>query len=66
MGQIKDAQVVLATWPNKRVKLIMLVVDILGSYGMFFSRTFCKDMGAEIKMDWFEVIIPIGKNKIVL
>lgn len=64
--QIKDAQVSLAVHPNKRVKLTILVVDIPTSYGMLLSRTFCKDLGGEIKMDWSEAIISIGKQKFAL
>lgn len=43
-----------------------MVVDIPASYGMLLSRTFCKDLGGEIKMDWSEAKIPIGRQKITL
>lgn len=56
----------LATCLNKRVKLTILVANIPASYGMLLRRTFCKDLGGEIKMDWSEAIIPLGKQKIKL
>lgn len=61
LGQIKDAQVVLASHLDKRIKLTILIADIATSYGMLLSRTFCRDLGGEIKMDWSQAIIPIGK-----
>lgn len=51
VGQVKDVQAVLYACPEKRVRLTILVVDIPASYGMLLSRTFCKDIGREIKMD---------------
>ncbi|XP_059078063.1 uncharacterized protein LOC131876637 [Cryptomeria japonica] len=66
IGQVKDIQAVLAACPNKRVRLTILVADIPMSYGMLLSRTFCKDLGGEIKMDWFEAVIPLGNQKIKL
>ncbi|KAH9311513.1 hypothetical protein KI387_026548, partial [Taxus chinensis] len=45
--QIKDAQAVLAAFPKKRLKMTILVVDILVSYGMLLSRNFCKELGGE-------------------
>lgn len=56
----------MAVHPNKRVRLTILVADIPASYGMLLSRTFCKDLGGEIKMDWFEAMILVGKQKITL
>ncbi|XP_059066677.1 uncharacterized protein LOC131857908 [Cryptomeria japonica] len=55
IGQVKDAQAVLAACLDKRVKLAILVVDIPTSYGRLLSRTFCRDLGGEIKMDWSSV-----------
>lgn len=52
--------------PRKRLKLIIIVVNIPVSYGMLLSQTFCKDMGKEIKMDWSEAIIPMEKRKVRL
>ena len=66
VGQVKDVQAVLYAFPKKRVKLMILVADILASYGMLLSRTFCKDMGEEIKMDWLEAYILVGKKHIKL
>lgn len=65
-GQIKDVQVALATHPSKRVKLTILVANIPANYGMLLSRTFCKDLGGEIKMDWSRANILVGKQKVVL
>ena len=62
VGQIKDVQAILYACPEKRVKLTILVANIPPSYGMLLSRTFCKDMGGEIKMDLSEAIIPIGNK----
>lgn len=66
LGQVKDAQVALAIHPAKRMKLTILVADILAHCGMLLSRSFCKDMGGEIKMDWSHAIILVGTKKIKL
>lgn len=66
MGRVKETQGFLASFPDKRVELTILVVDIPSSYGMLLSRTFCKYMGGEIKMKWSKTIILVGKNKIKL
>jgi hypothetical protein len=66
VGQVKDIQSILYVCPEKRVKLTILVADIPASYGMLLSKTFYKDMGGEIKMDWSEAYIPVGKKKIKL
>lgn len=66
VGQIKDAQVSLAAFLHKRVKLTILVEYIPTSYGMLLSRTFCWDLGGEVKMDWSQEVIPIGKEKVTL
>ena len=65
VGQIKDAQVYLPTFPKKRIKLTILVADIPTSYGMLLSQTLCQHLG-EVKMDWSQAIIPIGKEKVTL
>lgn len=66
IGQIKDAQVALAAYPSKRLKLTILVVDIPESYGMLLSRSFCKDLGGEIKLDWTSAYIQVGDKKVKL
>lgn len=66
VGQIKDEQVTLVVHPDKCVKLTILVANILASYGMVLSTTFCKDLGGEIKMDWSQAAIPIGKRQVIL
>ena len=66
IGQIKDAQVSLAAYPQKIIKLTILVVDIVTSYCMLLSQTFCQDLGGEVKMDWSQDVIPIGKVKVTL
>ncbi|KAH9293046.1 hypothetical protein KI387_041753 [Taxus chinensis] len=64
VGQIKDAQAVLASFPDKRLKMTILVADIPVSYGMLLSRNFCKELGGEVKMDWSCAHIPIkGVNQ---
>lgn len=64
LGQVKDAQVALVAYLVKRMKQTILVVDIPAIYGMLLDRTFCRDMGGEIKMDWSHGIIPMGNKKI--
>lgn len=66
VGQIKDAQVVLAAHPQKKLKLNILVADIPASYGMLLSRSFCKDLGGEIQLDWSHALIPLGNKKVRL
>ena len=31
---------------------------------MLLRRSFCRDLGGEINLDWFEAIIPIGSKKV--
>ena len=66
LGQIKDAQVFLVAYPSKRLKLTILVVDIPTSYGILLSRSFFKDMGGEIKLDWPYSTIQVGDKKVKL
>ena len=66
VGQVKDVQAILYVFLDKRLNLTILVADIPTSYGMLLSRTFCKDMGGEIKMDWSKAYILVGKKKIKL
>lgn len=66
INQIKDAQVSLVEFLAKRVKLIVLIVDILTSYGILLSRTFCKDLGVGLKLDWSQGTIPIGGKGVIL
>ena len=47
LGQIKDAQVALASHPEKKLLLTILVADILASYRILLSRSFCRDLGGE-------------------
>ena len=51
-GQIKDAQVALASHPKKKLLLTILAADILASYGLLLRNFFCRDLGGEIKLDW--------------
>ena len=64
--QIKDTQAILYACPEKRVRLTILVADIPLSYGVLLNRTFCKDMGGEIKLDWSKAYIPVGKKHVKL
>jgi hypothetical protein len=66
LGQIKDAQVALALHPEKKLLLTILVADIPASYGLLLSRSFCRDLGGEIKLDWSQATIPIGNKKVKL
>ena len=63
VGQVKDVQAILYDCLEKRLKLTILVADIPANYEMFLSRNFHKDMGGEIKMDWSEGYILVGKEK---
>ena len=51
LGQIKDARVALAAHLEKKLLLTILVADIPASYGLLLSRSFCRDLGGEIKLD---------------
>lgn len=66
IGQIKDGQVDLTAFPDKRLKLTILVADIPTSYGILLRRTFCRDLGGEIKLDWSQAVVPIGDKKVTL
>lgn len=66
LGQIKDAQVELTSHLEKKLLLTILVVDILARYGFLLSRIFCQDLGGEIKLDYSQVVIPIGSKKVKL
>lgn len=66
LGKIKDAQVALASHLEKKLLLTILVADILASYGLLLSRIFCRDLEGEIKLNWSQVVIPIGSKKVKL
>lgn len=66
VGEIKVAQVSLATYPQKKLKLSILVADISVSHGMLLSQIFCKDLGSEIQLDWSHTLIPPGNKKVRL
>lgn len=51
-GKIEDAQFAFVSFPKKRVKMTILVVDILTTYGILLGRGFCKYFGGEINTDW--------------
>lgn len=57
--QIKDAQFSFTAFPDKRVKMTSLEVDVPASYGMLLGRKFCKDVGGEINMDWSKERTPV-------
>lgn len=52
IGQIKDAQFAFFAFPNNKIKMYVLVVDILASYGILLGHNLCKDVGGEINMEW--------------
>ncbi|KAH9328552.1 hypothetical protein KI387_000660 [Taxus chinensis] len=60
IGQIKDAQFAFVAFPEKRVKMTILVADIPAAYGILLGRGFCKDVGGEINMDWTKAKIPVN------
>ena len=45
ISQVKDAQEVLVVYPDKRLKLTILVAKIPMSYIIFLIINFCRDMG---------------------
>ena len=51
IGKIKDSHVDLVELPKKRLQLTILVTYILANYGMLLSRSFCKELGGELKLD---------------
>lgn len=59
IGKIKDAQFAFATFPDKKIKMTVLVADVPDSYGMLLGHNFCKDVGGELNMDMTEAKIPI-------
>ena len=48
IGQVKDAQVVLAPCLDKRLKLTILVVDIPPRYEILLSRKWSATMGGSL------------------
>lgn len=50
----------------KQVILVGQIKDIPISYGLLLSRSFCKDLGKEIKLDWSQAMIPIGNKRVKL
>ena len=56
----------MASRLEKKLLLTILVADILVSYGLLLSRSFCQDLGGEIKLYWSQVVIPIGNKKVKL
>ena len=59
IGQIKDAQYAFAVYPEKKIKMTVLVADVPASYGILLGRNFCKDVGGELSMDMSEARIPV-------
>lgn len=51
VGKIKDAKFAFASFPDKKIKMKVLVVDVPTSYGMLLGRNFCKYVGGEPNMD---------------
>lgn len=58
-GQIKDAQFSSTSFPDKKIKMTVLVADVCASYGMLLCRNLCKDVGGELNMDMTEAIITV-------
>ncbi|KAH9326195.1 hypothetical protein KI387_006373, partial [Taxus chinensis] len=53
------AQFAFAAFPEKRVKMTVLVADIPAAYGILLGRSFCSEVGGEIHMDWSKARIPV-------
>ncbi|KAH9291864.1 hypothetical protein KI387_042953, partial [Taxus chinensis] len=52
-------QFAFAAFPDKRVKMTVLVADIPAAYGILLGRSFCSEVGGEIHMDWSKARIPV-------
>lgn len=44
--------------------MTILVVDILASYEMLLTWSFCRDLSGAMQLDWSSATIPIKKGKI--
>lgn len=59
IDQIKDAQFTFASLPEKKIKMTVLVDDVLASYGLLLGRNLCRDVGGELNMDMTKARIPV-------
>ena len=66
LGHIKDAQVALVSHLEKKLLLTILIMNVLTSYVLLISKSFCQDLGGEIKLDFSQAVIPIGSKKVKL
>ena len=57
--KIKDAQFAFASFPDKKIKIMVLVADGPTSYCMLLGHNFYKHVGGEINMDMTKVRIPV-------
>ena len=63
--QIKNAQFALATHLGKTLKITILVPNILVSNDMS-RKSFCRDLGGKVKLDWSQDTILVGKEIVTL
>lgn len=54
IGQVKDAQFYFVAFPDKKIKMTILVADVPASYCILLGRIFCRDVGGELNMDMTE------------
>lgn len=64
--QIKDVQVAFEAHLEKRLKLTILITNILLSSSMIINQIFYIYLGGEIHMDWSQAYIPFGRKNIHL
>ena len=58
-GPIKDAQFAFASFPNKKIKMTILVADVPASYSMLLGCNFWRDVGGELNMYMTEAWIHV-------
>ena len=63
--QIKTTQFALATHPSKTLKITILFHNILVSNDML-RKSFCRDLGGKVKLDWSQDTILVGKEIVTL
>ena len=59
--KIKNAQFALATHPSKTLKITIFIPNILVSNDMS-RKSFCRDLGRKVKLDWSQDTILVGKK----
>lgn len=66
VGQLKDVQVRLESFLEKKIMMTILIAGIPISYGMLLRKSFYKDLRGEIQLDWSYVTTPLKKGSFKL